>query len=392
MKKQNGNGEPMRVLELARVLAGPWLCQMLADLGADVVKVEHPDGDETRAWGPPFVDLRGERTAAYFCSCNRGKRSFAADFNNAEDLQAVRRLALRADVVVENFKVGALKKFGLDAKTLRRKKPSLVYCSLTGFGQTGPRASLPGYDFIVQGLSGVMDITGEEDGTPQKMGVAFADIFSGVYGASAVLAALAQSRQTGRGAHIDISLLDCMVGVLANQAQNYFAGSPPKRLGNRHPNIAPYQTVAAKDAPMIINCGNDKQFANLCAALKIKQDKKFASNAARVRNRRALIKEMEARTMLKPRAHWLKLFAAAGVPAAPVNSVAEAFADRQVRHRKMRVEKGGVSGLRYPPLFDGKAKIHALPPPKKGEHTAEILASLSREAGEGWGGGGGVVL
>ena len=373
---------PMKVLELARVLAGPWLCQTLADLGADVIKVEHPDGDETRKWGPPFVQMRGEKTAAYFCSCNRGKRSFVADFNNPADIKAVQQLALRADVVVENFKVGALKKFGLDATTLRQQKPALVYCSLTGFGQTGPCAHLPGYDFIVQGISGVMDITGEEDGGAQKMGVAFADIFAGLYGASAVLAALAQSRQSGKGAHIDISLLDCMVGVLANQAQNAFAGARPRRLGNRHPNIAPYQTIAAKDAPMIIACGNDGQFAKLCAALAIKTDSRFADNAARLRHRREMITIIESRTKQKPRNHWLELFAAAGVPAAPVNSVEEAFADKQVRHRKMRIRKGGVSALRYPPLFDGIAKTHPLPPPRKGEHTVQIRKELQKTWGK----------
>ncbi len=359
-------------------MAGPWLCQMLADMGADVIKVEHPLGDETRYWGPPFVDVRGEKTAAYFCACNRGKRSITADFNNAADVKAVRQLALHSDVVVENFKVGALKKFGLDAASLRRKKPQLVYCSLTGFGQTGPYSRLPGYDFIVQGISGVMDITGEEDGGAQKMGVAFADIFAGVYGASAVLSALHQSRETGKGAHIDISLLDCMVGVLANQAQNAFAGLHPRRLGNRHPNIAPYQTINAKDAPMIIACGNDGQFGRLCAVLDIKADARFADNAARLRHRREMTDIIEARTMTKPRRHWLKLFAAAAVPAAPVNTINEAFADKQVRHRKMHIKKDGIGALRFPPLFDGMAKTHPLPPPRKGEHTAEILAEVAK--------------
>ncbi len=369
---------PLRVLELARVLAGPWLCQILADLGADVIKVEHPEGDETRSWGPPFVSLRGEKTAAYFCSCNRGKRSFIADFNHPQDLDAVRELALRTDVVVENFKTGALKKRGLDAKTLRRKNPALVYCSLTGFGQTGPRAAQPGYDFIAQGMSGVMDLTGEENGAPQKMGVAFADIFSGMYGALAVQAALAERAQTGKGASIDISLLDCMVGVLANQAQNFFAGSPPARLGNRHPNIAPYQAFAAKDGELIIACGNDGQFKKLCAALEIAERKEFASNALRLRRRRALAKAIEEKTRQKPRRHWLAKLAAAGVPAGPVNTVAEAFAEKQVRARKMRVAVGGTEGLRFPPLFDGAAKSARLPPPKKGEHNGEILAELAR--------------
>ena len=369
---------PIRVLELARVLAGPWLCQMLADMGADVIKVEHPLGDETRYWGPPFADNQGEKTAAYFCSCNRGKRSIVADFDNADDIEAVRKLALQADVVVENFKVGGLKKFGLDAKTLRKQKPALVYCSLSGFGQTGPYSSLPGYDFIVQGISGVMDITGEEDGSAQKIGVAFADIFAGVYGASAVLMALHERQHTGKGAHIDISLLDCMVGVLANQAQNAFAGLHPRRMGNRHPNIAPYQTINTKDAPMIIACGNDGQFGRLCEVLDIKADKRFADNAARLHHRREMTEVIEKRTMTKPRRYWLKLLATAAVPAAPVNSINEALADKQVRHRRMHLQKDGIDGLRLPPLFDGVARTHPLPPPKKGQHTAQILADITK--------------
>ena len=269
MQAGDFTGAPLagvRVVELARILAGPWIGQMLADLGADVVKVESPDGDDTRRWGPPFVHGRdGERLdAAYFHACNRGKRSIVADFATAEGRRIVQRLAERSDVLLENFKVGGLAKFGLDYPALAGLNPRLIYCSVTGFGQTGPYAHRAGYDFIIQGMSGVMDLTGEPDREPQKVGVAFADIFTGTYGVVAVLAALTQRARTGVGQHIDLSLLDSMVGVLANQGLSFLvSGHAPRRLGNAHPNIVPYQVFAVSDGHVIITVGNDAQFVRL---------------------------------------------------------------------------------------------------------------------------------
>ena len=286
----------LRVLELARVLAGPWMGQLLADLGADVIKVESPQGDETRSWGPPFIEQDGDKTAAYFYSCNRGKRSIIADFREPKGRETVRQLAAKSDVLIENFKVGGLKKYGLDAATLGAAYPGLIYCSVSGFGQDGPLASLAGYDFIIQGMSGIMDLTGESNGRPQKIGVAFADIFTALYGVIAVQAALTTRNKTGKGCHIDISLLDSMTGVLANQALNHFAGKTPSRLGNAHPNIAPYQVFAASDGEFIIACGNNAQFAALCNVLALENlphDARFCSNAARVKNRAAMSELIE---------------------------------------------------------------------------------------------------
>ena len=260
----------LKTLEIARVLAGPWAGQLLADLGADVIKIESPDGDDTRQWGPPYVDREGDRTAAYFYSCNRGKRSVSADFNDPRQLQLVKELALRADVIIENFKVGGLRKFALDFDSIAAQNPRIVYCSITGFGQTGPRSGAPGYDLMIQGMSGVMDITGPEDGPPQKMGVAFADIFSGLYAVVGIQAALSEREKTGIGQQIDISLFDCMTGVLANQAMNFLTtGQSPKRKGNRHPNLTPYETYETSDGHIIIAVGNNRQFAALCAALDV---------------------------------------------------------------------------------------------------------------------------
>jgi len=254
----------LRVVELARILAGPWIGQTLADLGADVIKVESPHGDDTRGWGPPFIDVGGESSAAYFHACNRGKRSITADFNTEEGRQLVQRLARRADVLIENFKVGGLAKYGLDYASLREINPRLVYCSVTGFGQTGPYATRAGYDFMVQGMGGIMDLTGEPDGAPQKIGVAFVDIFTGLYGVIAIQAALWQRERTGLGQHVDMALLDSITGVLANQAMNYLASdTAPRRLGNAHPNIAPYQVFPVADGYIIITAGNDGQFARL---------------------------------------------------------------------------------------------------------------------------------
>lgn len=261
-------GKRLYVIELARILAGPWIGQTLADLGADVIKVESPGGDDTRRWGPPFLDVEGEKVAAYFHSCNRGKRSIIADFKSEKDLETVFALISQADVVIENFKVGGLEKYGLDYASLSMRHPRLIYCSVTGFGQTGPYAPRAGYDFVIQAMSGMMDLTGDPDGTPQKIGVALADIITGLYGTIAIQAALARRAETGRGQHIDMSLLDCMTGVLANQAMNYLAtGISPTRLGNVHANIAPYQTFAVCDGHIAVAVGNDNQFNRLCDVL-----------------------------------------------------------------------------------------------------------------------------
>ncbi|MCX8515605.1 MAG: CaiB/BaiF CoA-transferase family protein [Alphaproteobacteria bacterium] len=343
----------VRVLELARILAGPWLGQVLADLGADVVKVESTGGDDTRTWGPPFVGADA-KTAAYFHSCNRGKKSLTADFGNETDLAMVKKLAGRADVVIENFKVGGLKKFGLDYHSLNNANPRLVYCSITGFGQTGPYAARAGYDYIIQGMSGFMDITGPADGQPQKIGVALADIITALYGAIGVLTALYQREQTGRGQWVDMALFDSMVGVLANQASNYFAsGRAPTRLGNVHPNIAPYQVFycrgdkqagtttgnnMAHEKPFVLACGNDGQFQKLMIFLgqaAVAHDARFITNAARVKNRKALVAILEKLFAPFARDELLAGLEKIGVPAGPINTIAEAMADPQIIARQM---------------------------------------------------------
>ncbi len=370
----------LKVVELARILAGPWIGQVLADLGADVVKVESPEGDDTRKWGPPFVDVEGERSAAYFHCCNRGKRSVTADFASEDGRDFVGRLVAGADVVIENFKVGGLRKYGLDHASLAAANPRLIYCSVTGFGQDGPRAEEAGYDFMIQGLSGIMDLTGEPEREPQKIGVAFADIFTGLYGVIAIQAALIKRARTGKGAHIDMALMDAMTGVLANQAMNYLAsGVAPKRLGNAHPNIAPYQTLPVDDGFFIIAVGNDRQFASFCNILglaDLPSDPRFSSNAARVRNRSALSELLAGNTRSWKRNDLLAALAKAFVPAGPINSVAEALADPQIVHRAMKILPGGIPGLRTPIVIDGKATASGLRAPKLGEHTAEIRAGL----------------
>ena len=360
-------GKPLtgvRVLELARILAGPWAGQVLADLGADVLKVESPAGDDTRRWGPPFVDNEdGTSDAAYFHSTNRGKRSVIVDFSTADGANRVRRLAKGADVLVENFKVGGLKKYGLDYASIASLNPKIVYCSITGFGQTGPYASRPGYDFIVQGLSGIMDLTGDPADGPQKIGVAYADIITGLYAVIAIQAALHQRGRTGVGQQIDMALLDSMVGVLANQGLNYLAsGVAPRRLGNRHPNITPYETFAASDGEFILAVGNDAQFARLCDLLgcaKLATDTRFATNADRVRHRDDLVARLAPLIAGYSRRGILDVLEGAGVPAGPVCSVDETFADPQIRHRAMQLEmhraEGGpaIPGIRSPIRFVG---------------------------------------
>ena len=372
--------EGLKVLELARILAGPWIGQTLADLGADVIKVESPEGDDTRRWGPPFVpNSDGGQDAAYFHACNRGKRSLVLDFASEEGRRRVRALAAEADVLVENFKVGGLKKYGLDYESLAAVNPRLIYCSVSGFGQDGPEAGRAGYDFIIQGMSGIMDVTGEPDRPPQKIGVAFADIMSGLYGVIGVQAALAQRERTGLGQQVDISLLDTMVGVLANQGLNYLVtGRSPRRLGNLHPNIAPYEAFAAEDGWVILAVGNDAQFVRLCGLLslsKLGDDPAFASNAGRVANRPALRAEMEPAIARWPKQRLLDACAEVGVPAGPINTIAEAFAEPQVvaRGLALQLERPGdqpVPGVRTPLRFSNARLTVDRPAPKLGEHAA----------------------
>ena len=373
----------IRVVELARILAGPWIGQTLADLGADVVKVESPDGDDTRRWGPPFIETDGERAAAYFHSCNRGKRSIVADFGAENGREIVRRLAARSDVLIENFKVGGLRKFGLDYDSLSALNPRLIYCSVTGFGQTGPYAERAGYDFLVQGMSGYMDVTGEPDGEPQKVGVAVSDLFTGLYGVIAIEAALIERGRTGRGQHIDLALLDTMGAMLANQAMNYLAsGVSPRRMGNAHPNIAPYQTFPVADGFVIIAVGNDGQFGRLCAALGLEAlavDARFATNAARVANREDLTRRLTAKTRLRQRAELLAELEKTVVPAGPINTVADLFADPQFVARGMRIDPEGTPGVRSPILMSESALSLGRRSPALGQHQAEILREIGLE-------------
>ena len=374
----------LRVLELARVLAGPWAGQTLADLGANVIKVERPEGgDETRTWGPPFIPgENGEPSAAYFHAANRGKKSVAIGFETPAGREAVIALAKNADVVIENFKVGGLAKYGLDYEAIKAINPRVIYCSITGFGQTGPYASRAGYDFIVQGMGGIMDLTGAPDGEPQKTGVAFADIFAGLYATIGILAALNARNTTGQGAHIDMALLDAQVSVLANQAMNYLAsGKPPRRLGNAHPNIVPYQVFASADRPIIIAAGNDGQFARVCEVLGLaglERDARFDTNARRVANRAELIPIIEAETAKRPSDELLAGLEAAGVPAGPVNRVDQAFADPQVIARGMyqelaREDGTAVPSVRGPIVMNGEPCVAATPSPDLGAHTGDVL-------------------
>lgn len=350
----------LKVVELARVLAGPWIGQMLADLGAEVIKVESPDGDDTRQWGPPFIErARGdgttERVAAYFHSANRGKSSVTCDFTDAQDLARLKALIAQADVVIENYKVGGLAKYGLDYASVAATNPGLVYASVTGFGQDGPRARQPGYDFMVQGMCGIMDLTGEPDGLPQKIGVAWIDILTGLHGVIGVQAALAQRARTGRGQQVDVSLMETGVGVLANQAMNFLvSGEGPTRMGNAHPNLVPYQVFPATDGHIIIATGNDRQYRALCDALGLaacRDDPRFADNAGRVAHRDALCGAIGARTATIAKADLLALMAEAGVPAGPINTVAEAVTDPQIAARGLVIAPEGIPGIRTPIRF-----------------------------------------
>jgi crotonobetainyl-CoA:carnitine CoA-transferase CaiB-like acyl-CoA transferase len=366
----------VRVIELARILAGPWAGQTLADLGADVLKIEAPEGDDTRRWGPPFITHDGEVTAAYFHATNRGKRSVTVDFRTPEGQATVRRLVADADVVIENFKVGGLVKYGLDYATLGALNPRLIYCSITGFGQDGPYAHRPGYDFIIQGMAGLMSITGAADGQPQKVGVAVTDIFTGVYAATAILAALHQRSTTGLGQQIDMALMDVAAAITANQAMNYLAtGTAPQKMGNMHPNLAPYAVFDCADGWLIIAVGNDSQYQRLCGVLGVDDmahQPAFATNADRVANRADLTERLTTATR-----HWTKtaLLAAcedANVPAGPINDLAEVFADPQLIARGMQIAPGGVPGVRSPFRFSGADLTLDRPAPKLGAHQADI--------------------
>ncbi len=362
----------LKVVELARILAGPWVGQILADLGADVIKIESPPGDDTRGWGPPWIGDSDEHTAAYFHSCNRGKRSVVADLKQDDDRKRVIKLASHADVFVENFRVGGLEKYGLDAKALRRLNSGLVYCSITGFGQDGPYAQRAGYDFMIQGMAGIMSLTGEPDGEPQKMGVAFADIFTALYATNAIQAALAERERTGAGAHVDMALFDCMSGVLANQAMNYLAtGTVPNRLGNRHPNIAPYRSIVLRDGHAILAVGNDGQFARLVKVLGVPElatDARFTSNALRVENSHDLDALIDPVLLTWERDELLAALDEAVVPAGPINTLAHLFDDKQFKHRQMRIENEGVAGIRTPIVINGQPTVAESGSPSLGEH------------------------
>jgi crotonobetainyl-CoA:carnitine CoA-transferase CaiB-like acyl-CoA transferase len=383
----------VRVLELSRVLAGPWAAQTLADLGASVIKVEKPGtGDDTRTYAPPYAANRdgthsGE--SAYFLSTNRGKRSVTIDFIHPEGQKLVQALAAKSDVVIENFKVGGLAKYGLDYPSLQPLNPGLIYCSITGFGQTGPYRHKPGYDFMIQGIGGLMSITGEPDqrpgGGPMKVGVAVADIFTGLYAAIAILGALAHRDRTGTGQHIDLALLDTQVAVLANQAMNYLVtGVAPQRLGNAHPNIVPYQVFAASDGHIIVAVGNETQFARMCEVIgrpELASDARFASNASRVHNREELIAILQGIFVTRTMRDWLQALERAGVPCGPINTVADVFADPQVQARVLKLDLphpsiGSVPSVANPIKYSATPIDYRSAPPMLGADTDEILREM----------------
>jgi crotonobetainyl-CoA:carnitine CoA-transferase CaiB-like acyl-CoA transferase len=361
----------VRVLELARILAGPWAGQTLADLGAEVIKVEAPEGDDTRRWGPPFVEREGDRSAAYFHACNRGKKSVIADFRTPEGQARVRHLAEGADVLIENFKLGGLAKYGLDYESLRAINPGLIYCSITGFGQTGPYAHRAGYDYIIQGMSGLMSVTGAPEGQPQKVGVAVTDILTGLYSVNAILAALHLRKTTGTGQHIDMSLMDVATAFMANQAMNYLTtGTAPQRIGNAHQNLAPYQVFDCRDGWIIIATGNDAQYRRLCGILgltEMAEHPDFLTNADRIAHRDEMTRRLTEATLTWGKAELLAACEAEGVPAGPINDLAEVFADPQVQARGLRTELGGVPGVRPPFRFSDAEVALERPGPGLGQ-------------------------
>lgn len=392
----------IQVLDLSRVLAGPWCTQILADLGADVVKVERPGvGDDTRHWGPPFLkDADGHDTAqaSYYTACNRNKRSVTIDMATQDGQQLIRQMALQADVLVENFKVGGLAQYGLDYASLAVLNPRLIYCSVTGFGQSGPYAERAGYDLMVQAMTGLMDITGRADGEagggPLRTGVAVIDLFTGVYASTAILAALHARQHSGRGQHIDMALLDVGMAMLANQGASFLAtGHTPVRQGNSHPSLAPYQDFATQDGSMLLAIGNDGQFARFCAAAgqpQWAQDPRFASNRLRVEHRQALIPLIEAMTRTRSTAKWIALLEGLAVPCGPINSVAQAFDDAQVQARGLRIELpraagdgiGQIAGVASPLRLSANPPVLRHAPPALGQHTDEVLAEMGLDAAQ----------
>ena len=360
----------LKVVELARILAGPWAGQTLSDLGAEVIKVEAPEGDDTRRWGPPFITHDGETSAAYFHATNRGKKSVTCDFRTAEGQAQVRALVADADVVIENFKVGGLAKYGLDYESLKAVNPRLIYCSITGFGQTGPYAHRAGYDFIIQGMAGLMSVTGEPEGQPQKVGVAVTDVFTGVYAATAILAALVQRATTGQGQHIDMALMDVATSIMANQAMNYLAtGVAPQKMGNAHPNLAPYAVFDCQDGWIILATGNDGQYRKLCGLLGLPEmanHPDFLTNAKRVENRAEMTRRLTEATRQMTKADLLAACEDQGVPAGPINDLAEVFADPQVIARQMQIAPDGVPGVRTPITFSGAELALDRPAPRLG--------------------------
>lgn len=361
----------LKVVEMARVLAGPWAGQTLSDLGCDVIKVESPAGDDTRQWGPPFVTREDDVSAGYFHSANRGKASVIIDFRTDEGQAKLKDLLKDADIVIENFKTGGLAKYGLDYDSLRAEFPRLIYCSITGFGHTGPYAHRAGYDFIIQGMSGLMSITGEPDRQPQKSGMAITDIFTGIYATTAILAAVHQRNQTGQGQHIDMALLDCAVAIMGNQAMNYLiTGEAPTRMGNAHPNLTPYEVFETSDGHIIIATGNDGQFQRLCLLLGLDdmaRAPEYRKNADRVANRSEMNQRLTGATRQRTRDDLLAACEANNVPAGPINNLDDVMADPQVVARGMQIELDGVPGLRSPFRFsDAELSLHR-PAPKLGE-------------------------
>jgi crotonobetainyl-CoA:carnitine CoA-transferase CaiB-like acyl-CoA transferase len=383
----------IQVLDLTRVLAGPWACQTLADLGADVIKIERPGcGDDTRAWGPPYLkDQDGNETgeAAYFLSANRGKKSVTLDISTPEGQALIRKFAATSDVFIENYKVGDMARYGLSYQDLKAINPRLIYCSITGFGQDGPSSGLAGYDFIIQGMGGLMSITGERDdlpgGGPQKVGVAFSDLMTGMYATVAILAALQHRNLSGEGQYIDMALLDVQVATMANMNINYLvSGVIPKRQGNAHANIVPYQVFRSQDGHLVLAVGNDRQFAKFCAVAgcaELAADEHFATNAARIRNRETLVPLLQDVLLRRPTQEWITPLDAAGVPCGPINNIAQAFAHPQVQHRAMKVtlphpQAGTVPSVANPIKMSATPIVYRSAPPTLGQHTQEILSTL----------------
>ena len=366
----------LRVIELARILAGPWAGQTLADLGAEVIKIESKTGDDTRTWGPPFINTGDETNAAYYHSCNRGKQSVSLDFKDKNDLLKLKNLIASADILIENFKVGGLDKYGLDYKTLHNNYPSLIYCSITGFGQTGPYAKRAGYDFLMQGMSGLMSITGEADSQPQKVGVAVTDIFTGLYAVIAVQAALRSRDTTGLGQHIDLSLLDVATATTANQAMNYLTtGTPPNRRGNNHPNIVPYCAVSTSDGYIILAVGNDEQFKNFNKIFNVEWYKKdkFKTNPARLENRDELLNLIEGKTINFSSTTLLTKCENYGVPAGPINTLEDVFNDPQILHRGMKIDLDGVPSVKNPIIFSDMEMSYDSRSPNLGDSNKKFL-------------------